>query len=91
MTTGPRIEEVCIPREHPLKHDWRVARLTELRLMGHSLGQVRHFLNMSKTEFDLLLWDAVSIAKAKQIEACKEFMSWEEWEPVRRAATIDPK
>ena len=32
--TGPRLEEVCIPCDHPLKHDWRVARLTELRLMG---------------------------------------------------------
>jgi len=38
-----KLDQVCIPRDHPCKHDWRVARLTELLLVGHSWRQVQHF------------------------------------------------
>jgi hypothetical protein len=74
MITGPRLEEVCIPREHPSKHDWRVGRLTELLLMGHSWRQVQHFMAISKPEFDRLLDDAVAVAKARQVQACTKFL-----------------
>jgi hypothetical protein len=80
---GPRLEDVCIPSKHPLKHDWRVGRLTELLLMGHSWRQVQNFMAISKPEFDLLLDAAVEEAKDKQKDACTEFLGWME-ETVRK-------
>jgi hypothetical protein len=76
--TKPRLEDVCIPSEHPLKYDWRVARVTELLLMGHTWRQVQNFMAISKPEFDMLLDAAVEEAKDKQKEACTEFLGWME-------------
>ena len=75
---GPRLEDVCIPPSHPFKHDWRVARVTELLLMGHTWRQVQNFMAISKPEFDLLLDAAVEEAKDKQKDACIEFLNWME-------------
>ena len=74
MYTELRPENVCIPRDHPCKHDWRVGRLTELLLMGHSWRQVQHFMAISKPEFDQLLDDAVDLANARQTQACTDFL-----------------
>jgi hypothetical protein len=45
--------DICIPRNHTCKHDWWIARLTELLLMGHTWKSVRNVLAVSKPEFDL--------------------------------------
>ena len=73
MSVTIRLEDVCIPRSHPCKHDWRVARLTELLLMGHSWGSVRRVLAVSKPEFDQLLDDAVSKAQAEQRQVLSDY------------------
>jgi hypothetical protein len=69
------IGDVCIPRSHPCKHDWRVARLTELLLMGHTWNSVRHVLAVSKPEFDQLLDDAVNKAQAEQRKVVTVFLA----------------
>jgi hypothetical protein len=70
-------QNVCIPTHHPCKHDWRLARLTELLLMGHSWKTVQKVLNISKPEFDQLLDDAVEQAKAKQSQVCQDYLQRE--------------
>jgi len=53
------------------RKDWRVARLTELLLTGHSWRQVQRIMNMEKPEFDVLLDAAVTKVQneQKQVEA----------------------
>lgn len=60
------LENICIPRHHVFKHDWRVVRLTELLLMGHSWKSVRNIMAISKPEFDRLLNAAVDKAQSEQ-------------------------
>jgi hypothetical protein len=75
MTTP--FTDVCIPRWHTCKHDWRVAKLTELLLTGHSWKTVRNILSVSKAEFDQLLDDAVELARTKQGEVCRDYLDQE--------------
>jgi hypothetical protein len=51
------------------KHDWRIARLTEPLLMGHTWKSVRNVLAVSKPEFDQLLDDAIEQARTQQAQA----------------------
>jgi hypothetical protein len=67
------LKHVIIPRFHPFKSAWQVARLTELLLMGHSWRQVQNFMAISKPEFDQLLDAAVDKAIAEQEAAEAEF------------------
>jgi hypothetical protein len=53
--------------------EWKVARLTELMLMGHSWKSVRNIMNLSKPEFDRLLDAAVSKAQNEQMQVEAEY------------------
>lgn len=46
-------------------HDYRVARLTELLLMGHRWSEVRRIMMMEKPEFDQLLDSARSRKRSR--------------------------
>lgn len=60
------VEPKYAPAVHACDHDWQVARLTELLLMGHSWRQVQSFMMLSKSEFDRLLAEAVDRVQAEQ-------------------------
>jgi hypothetical protein len=51
----------------------RVARLTELLLMGHSWRQVQNIMAITKPEFDQILDAAVDKAVDEQKRAEREF------------------